>query len=45
MSQQYPVNKSANLTEEMDTWFEENAINFSKWVRQRVREEMREHHG
>jgi len=34
--------KSVDITEEHEEWLEENAINFSKWVRGQLDEEMPE---
>jgi len=30
--------KTVDITEDQATWIDENAINFSKWVRQKVEE-------
>jgi len=34
------IKKTVDITDEHDEWLEENAINFSKWVRQRLNETM-----
>jgi len=34
--------KSVDITEEHEEWLEENPINFSKWVRGQLDEEMPE---
>lgn len=35
------VKKTVDIKESHENWIEENAINFSKWVRKRLDEELR----
>jgi hypothetical protein len=35
------IDKSVKIKQEHEDWVEENAINFSKWVRQRLEEEIK----
>lgn len=34
--------KTVDITEDQEEWLQENAINFSQWVRQELRKEMKE---
>ena len=36
------TDKSVKITEEQREWIEENAINFSKWVRMKLEDEIKD---